>query len=81
MLSVQATRASHLRQMKTERAAPSNNKMQRTKHCPNGASPLILVLSRPQAIELRRETAAVTDFTHQAGALPSRRARVDCPRE
>jgi len=25
-------------------SALSNNKMQRTKHCPDGASPLILVL-------------------------------------
>jgi len=48
----------------------------------HGASLLILVSSRPQAIELRRETATVTDFTRQAGASPSPGAcRVDCPRE
>ena len=55
-----------------ESGAPSNNEMQRTKHGPNGASPLISVLAGPR-LALTRHTAGLARDPLYSTLSPGRR--------
>ena len=59
---------------------PPNKKMQRTKHCPAGASPLILVFYEPRERRARRRTNRLARTKRRVGQGSCRAYnRVSCP--